>query len=47
VLLRVHSDLLSMLCDGAVGIGAVRTADVLGSEVSGADCGECYVIAVL
>jgi hypothetical protein len=27
--------------------GEVRPADMLGSEVSGTNCGECYVITVL
>jgi hypothetical protein len=46
-LLHVHFFPFSILCPGIVGTGEVRTADMLGSEVTGTDCAECYVIAVL
>jgi hypothetical protein len=36
-------DLVQRYC----GPGVVRAADMLGSEISGTDCGECSVIAVL
>jgi len=35
------------LGNGFVGTREVRPADMLGSEVSGTDCGEFYVITVL
>jgi hypothetical protein len=47
VLLHVHCFLISILRSGIVGTGVVRAADMLRSEGSGTDCGECYVIAVL
>ena len=47
MLLHVHSFLFSTLCSGIVDTGEVRPTDVLDSEVSGIDCGKCYVITVL
>jgi hypothetical protein len=47
VLLPDPSFHFNILCNGTVGTGEVRTADRLGSEFSGSDCAECYVIAVL
>jgi hypothetical protein len=46
VLLRVHYFLFRNLCLGTVGTDEVRPADMIVSEVSGTDCGECYVITV-
>jgi hypothetical protein len=46
-MLHVHSFLFSTLCSVTLGTGVVRTADMLGNEVAGTDCAECYVIAGL
>jgi len=47
VLLRVHSFLFTILCSGIVWTGEVRQADMLVSEFSGSQRGECYVIRAL
>jgi hypothetical protein len=47
VLLRDHSFFFGILYNGTVDTGVVRTANMLGSEVSGTDCAECYVNVVL
>jgi hypothetical protein len=46
-MLHVHSFLFSILCSVTLDAGEVRAADMLGSEVAGTDCAECYVIAGL
>jgi len=35
------------VCNFIVGTGELRLADMLGSEVSGTQFGECYIITVL
>jgi hypothetical protein len=47
VQLRAHSYLISVFCSGIVSTGAVRPADMVGSDVSGTYCGECYIFALL
>jgi hypothetical protein len=47
VQVREHYFMFSIFYIGIVGTGDVRAADMLGSKVSGIDCEECHVIAVL
>jgi hypothetical protein len=46
-LATLHFFMFSVLCIGIVGTGDLRPADMLGSEISCAHFGECYVIRVL
>ena len=46
-LLSVNYFLFIIVCSGIVCTGVMRPADMLGSEVSGNQFGDCYIMTVL
>ena len=46
-LLSVNYFLFIIVCSGIVGTGVTRPADMLGSEVSDTQFGDCYIMTVL
>jgi hypothetical protein len=47
LLLRINSFLLVIVCSGNVDTGVMRPEDMLGSEISGTEFGDYYVMTVL